>query len=118
MKTRTRKGLLGLPITEREQPRPYGRSYMELEPRRTTPKWFGEDAQGNPLPDNGRRERITTDDAVFELCITTQSHKNKGQLLAAYLGKGSWQQGHPGRGVWRQIVIDKRRIISREVINT
>ena len=108
MKTRTRKGLLGLIITERVEPRAYGRSYMELEPRRTMPKWFGVDAAGKQLPDDGRRERITTDDTVFELCITTQSHKNKGQLMAAYLRKGLWQQ----------IVIDKRRIISREVINT
>ena len=74
------------------------KSHRMLEPRRQPPKW------GNPRA----MERITTDDAVFELCLTTESNTNKGELMVAY----------KSRGLWQQAMITKSRIKRREVFNT
>ncbi len=71
------------------------------------PKWFGKRADGSPLPDNGARFRVTTDDAVFELCVKTASHRHAGRTMLAY------RQG----SMWHQVLVDNRRIRSIERIN-
>jgi hypothetical protein len=69
-----------------------GRSYTEMEPRRSAPPW----ARATPV-----RHRVTTDDAVFDLCAMTKSERNAGEVIV------SWKDG---RGSWRQAAVNKRRI--------
>jgi hypothetical protein len=84
----------------------YGPSLTPLEPRRTMPKWFGKRPDGTPLPDDRKRYRVTTDDAVVELCLMTQSHQDKGKRMLAYQRAGLWQM----------CSVDARRITQVETL--